>query len=294
MAQTYRHSFTNCKICGGALNVKNRVTVDGLPLATCANCGLLMVKDIPEWHPEAETASVETYYSEIATDKSKFSHALNLIDSCLSPSRRPLGDHKILDVGCGDGYFMSYCRDRGITAYGYDILPSAVALAQRRGLTVYSDLNQVKEKFDVITLFDVLEHMENPVQELLALAQLLRDGGLIFIETPRKCVVDFYLSILEFFNIAHNNRVSREHLQLFSNESLRILTDKVGLKICNFESKTSLSWSGEKGFSTYISNVGIKWQPANQFLSYLVQLLLKANIFGKNKAILVATKISNP
>jgi 2-polyprenyl-3-methyl-5-hydroxy-6-metoxy-1,4-benzoquinol methylase len=282
-------SYKTCKICGGPIKFKSLETVDGLPVAECLNCGLLFVRNVPSKKLCSDTDDfVEKYYTEISTDKSKFIYSLNLIKSCLDNQNRKMEGQRLLDVGCGDGYFISLCQNLGIESYGYDISPAAVNYAKNKGLKVLTDLDKITNKFDIITMFDVLEHMENPRRELEDLAKLLKDNGLIFIETPRKCLADFYLSVLELFGMARNNRVSSEHLQLFTNNSLRILLDKVQYKIIYFQSKTSFSWGGTKGISQYVNNIGII-KPLNWFVTVVVKLLIRLNMFGKNKAIILAT-----
>lgn len=258
-------------------------------MTKCLNCGLLFVSEVPDIVDNYADFNLEWYYNELAGDKSKFTYGLDLMRSWLKTTGRKLENQKILDVGCGDGYFLSLCLDLGMTAYGLDISPEVASYAERRGLKVFSDLKEIKDTFDIITLFDVLEHMTDPLQELSQLTQLLNDKGIIFIETPRKCLADFYLSILELFGIASNNRVSKEHLQLFTDKSLRILINRTMLNSIYSKNKTSLSWGVSAGLNQYISNIGIKSKPLNKLFANLVRIFLKANAFGKNKAIILAT-----
>ena len=282
-------SYKTCKICGGPIRLKSRKTVDGLPVAECLDCGLLFVKDVPEKKLGRETEEfLDEYYTEISTDKSKFDYCLNLVKSHLAHQNRKMAGQRLLDIGCGDGYFIGFCQQLGIESYGYDISPAVANYAQRKGLRVYSDLDKVTDKFDIITMFDVLEHMENPRVELEYLAKLLKDNGLIFIETPRKCLADSYLSILEVLGVARNNRISGEHLQLFTDSSLRKLIDQLPYKIIFMKNKTSLSWGGTEGISQYVNNIGI-FTPLNWLVANAVKLLIKTNLFGKNKAIILAT-----
>lgn len=284
-------SYKTCKICGGPIKTKSQKTVDGLPVAECLNCKLLFVKDVPVNKLRSDTdESLDEYYTDISTDKSKFNYCLNLITN-IDYQNSKLKGKKLLDIGCGDGYFISLCQNHGIDSYGYDISPAVVNYAQRKGLKVFSDLHKITEKFDIITLFDVLEHMENPRRELEDLAKLLKDDGFIFIETPRKCLADFYLSILEVLGVARNNRISAEHLQLFTNNSLQKLIDQLPYKIIFNKNKTSLSWGGTEGISQYVKNIGI-YKPLNWLVAITVQLLIKINLFGKNKAIILAKKIT--
>jgi len=282
-------SYKTCKICDGPIRFKSRETADGLPVAECLKCGLLFVQNVPDKKLGNETDEfLDKYYIEIATDKSKFHYGLNLIKYYLDSQNRKIKGQRLLDIGCGDGYFISLCQNLGIESYGYDISPAVVNYAKRKGLKVFTGLDKITDKFDIITMFDVLEHMENPRRELEDLTKLLKDNGLIFIDTPRSCLADFYLSLLELLGVARSNRVNAEHLQLFSNKSLQILIDKIQYKIILFENKTGLSWGGAFGISQYINNIGII-KPLNWFITIIVKLLIKIQLFGRNKAIILAT-----
>jgi len=286
-------SYKTCKICAGPIEVKSRKTVDGLPMAECLNCGLLFVKDVSIKQLRSDTdESLDEYYTEISTEKSKFNYCLNLIKSFLDHQNRKMAGQRLLDIGCGDGYFISLCQNLGIDSYGYDISPAVVDYAKRKGLKVFAALNKITDKFDIITMFDVLEHMENPRCELEDLAKLLKDNGLIFIETPRKCLADFYLSILEVLGVARNNRISAEHLQLFTDNSLQKLFDQLPYKIIFIKNKTSLSWGDTEGISQYVNNIGIP-KSLNWFVAIIVKSLIRINLFGRNKAIILATKNAN-
>jgi methionine biosynthesis protein MetW len=74
----------------------------------------------------------------------------------------------VLDVGCGDGSFLHYlATSKGCTGIGLDISPAAVQLAKEKGVKAYicdveNQLIPVKEKFDFVTMIDLLEHLRNP------------------------------------------------------------------------------------------------------------------------------------
>lgn len=97
---------------------------------------------------------------------------------------------KILDYGCGPGDTLLVAKKMGIPAYGIDLFDRSVSLAKKRGLKVtlgdYHNLNKYysKEFFDVIFLQSVVEHMSQPILELLALKQYLKPGGYLIISSP--------------------------------------------------------------------------------------------------------------
>lgn len=102
--------------------------------------------------------------------------------------RLPESGGKLLDVGCGDGSFLSVARSCGWDVVGLDPDPKAVANATQLGLTVHEGgieyFESRAELFDVITLNHVIEHVYEPVKVLQACHALLRPGGQLWLETP--------------------------------------------------------------------------------------------------------------
>ncbi|MCH2136152.1 MAG: class I SAM-dependent methyltransferase [Phycisphaerales bacterium] len=113
-------------------------------------------------------------------------------------ARRLLGlgrrfDGKLLDVGCGAGGFLASCLDAGVPrerTHGLDIDPESVQRASDRGLQVGTmgpsgpDETDLPFTPDVITMLDVLEHIEAPAQFLQALHRVAAPGCRILILVP--------------------------------------------------------------------------------------------------------------
>jgi 2-polyprenyl-3-methyl-5-hydroxy-6-metoxy-1,4-benzoquinol methylase len=102
--------------------------------------------------------------------------------------RKAGGSLALLDVGCGNGEFLEVAAECGWKAVGVDPDPKAVAKAKELGLEVYQggvEVFQGKQAlFDFISLSHVIEHVHSPPELLKACFDLLRPGGLLWIETP--------------------------------------------------------------------------------------------------------------
>lgn len=96
--------------------------------------------------------------------------------------------NRLLDLGCGNGSFLLRARSAGWDVTGVDFDAKAIEAARCRGLDVrlggVDDLSPDDEKFDVITLSHVIEHVHHPVKVLQACHKLLKPGGFLWIETP--------------------------------------------------------------------------------------------------------------
>jgi 2-polyprenyl-3-methyl-5-hydroxy-6-metoxy-1,4-benzoquinol methylase len=101
------------------------------------------------------------------------------------------GKTTVLDVGCFNGFFVNKLLSLGFDAYGIDFNKTAVAYGQEKlGLGARISTISVEQsisqgnRFDVITLFDVLEHLPEVRPFLVNVLQLLKDDGVIIISTP--------------------------------------------------------------------------------------------------------------
>ena len=110
-----------------------------------------------------------------------YSHILDLIDKRVNPG-------KILDVGTGCGFFLLAAQKTGWQVRGIEPSQESVEIAKmQNGLNVFKGtLREYRgsDKFDVITLINVLDHSAEPWREIERSRQLLKSGGLIFIRFP--------------------------------------------------------------------------------------------------------------
>ena len=99
------------------------------------------------------------------------------------------GLRSILDIGCGTGFALDAARERGLETYGIELSASAATAARSRGHTVFSALLEELDprwhnRFDLISLNQVLEHVGNPVELIRSCMAFLSPGGVIVIAVP--------------------------------------------------------------------------------------------------------------
>jgi SAM-dependent methyltransferase len=98
----------------------------------------------------------------------------------------------LLDVGCGEGVFVHYAREKGFNAFGIDFSQESIEAGKRLYEldTIYNcTLQDVPIKtgiaqFDVITCFEVLEHLDDPAGFLLNISKLLKKDGHLVVSVP--------------------------------------------------------------------------------------------------------------
>ncbi len=95
---------------------------------------------------------------------------------------------QVLDLGCARGDFLKFASEEGLAVEGVDLHPVLAEAARERGFTVHTgDLRELAEglgpRFDLVTLWDVIEHVDDPVAVLEACRKVLRPGGLLLFHT---------------------------------------------------------------------------------------------------------------
>jgi SAM-dependent methyltransferase len=151
-------------------------------LMHCPSCDLVFAGLIPT------DRDLDTAYDD-------YGHAW--IDSTITRDRyrdllRSFEPHRqtnrILDFGCGAGFFLEEARAAGWEVFGNEYSGHAIHLALAKGLDVrrgaLADANFGSAAFDVATAFEVFEHLRDPVHEAAELARVLRPGGLLYGTTP--------------------------------------------------------------------------------------------------------------
>ena len=125
---------------------------------------------------------------------------------------------RLLEIGCASGFFLSEVRENVKTATGVELTKEYVKYAVGRGLDVRESLDEITDdSYDLIFMFHVLEHIDDPVKYLKELKRRLSRSGNLIIEVPN--VEDILVSIykikphLDFYwEIAHNYYFSKTTL----------------------------------------------------------------------------------
>jgi len=181
-----------CPTCGAdkpALELEK----DHMRIARCTACDLVYVTPtFDEAHYREVYASAE--YQEIVRDLGIKSHDYRVqrfgIERVGIMARHLPGvtAPRYLDVGCSTGFVVEAARDRGWNATGIDLNPSAIDYGRSRGLDLRTvaleDLDVPAASFDAVSLFDVLEHLFDPVRTVRACVRLLKPGGILFLYLP--------------------------------------------------------------------------------------------------------------
>lgn len=145
----------------------------------------------------------------------------------------------LLDCGCAMGYFMEEARKMGFDPYGVDISEYAAQKAKmyfgnkvKTGPVEKVDtlFDKTDPKFDVITLFDLIEHLKNPRLVLQKLKNILKDDGIIVLQTGNSSSRWARLQGKNWHFFA-----PPQHLHFFSKETMTSLLGQAGFKVISIE-----------------------------------------------------------
>lgn len=213
---------TGCLLCGvnhAARKIETRFGMTAW-VAECPQCRLAY--QTPQPSPEASTVymnwrwrSADAYVASVANQMKRANKQLELVQSYID---RP---KKLLDFGAGAGAFVHSAIERGWQASGVEQSESARQRAREYyGIELISEL--CEGTYDVVTMWDVIEHLSDPISLLATLREHLAPGGLLFLETGN------YESWIRVFEKERWILYLFDHQFYFTPSSLERVTNRAG------------------------------------------------------------------
>lgn len=140
---------------------------------------------------------------------------------------RYIDGNRLLDVGCGKGHFVYRAEQAGWDALGVEVTDASVSVAQRLGAAVINQdfLAMENCEFDVVSMFELVEHLDAPQHFIQKSHEVLTSDGLLFITTPNCISLDASLAGASW------RAYDPEHLVLFSPRQLAALVEAHGFEI---------------------------------------------------------------
>jgi len=215
-----------CYLCNSSKLSKVPGSVRDKPelfVKRCCNCGLLFLSSFDHINEELYRFSG---MHQVSPDINQW-----LIDTENDDQRRyeyclPIvTGKKVLDFGCGNGGFLIRIRDKVKSLMGVDLEKALSGHFGNQAIPFADNLDQINEKYDVITLFHVLEHLTDPSAMLKELKTFLKPGGQIIIEVPNANDALLTLYDSEAFR---NFTYWSFHLFIFNAETLKLIFNRIG------------------------------------------------------------------
>ena len=244
----------HCNLCG-ADDTMPVTEIDGFHIVRCRQCGLIYVN--PRYQKELlQQIYTETYYEHdgLKNGLEFFGYEDYLADEeniritfakRLKTVERYANKGRLLDVGCATGFFLDLARRKGWKVVGTEVSRFSVHYVQERfdldvRLGALRGLMFDAETFDAVTMWDVIEHVIDPVGELQEVRRILREGGLLSIITPDagSLVARLLGDRWEEF------RRVREHIYFFSRHTMTEMLRKTGFEVLRIESADKVFYLG--------------------------------------------------
>ena len=250
MYMTAKSTHLTCLICKSS-NLKTMLNYEAAHLCKCGSCGFIFSKQIPT------KKELSDHYDGYGRNDYLSPLTIKRYNELLDQFEKYRKTNKIIDVGCGIGYFLEVAKERGWEVYGTEYTDDAVEICKKKGIDIQLGIlnsdNYGDGEFDVITSFEVLEHINNPREEISNFYHILREGGLVYLTTPN------FNSLLRYrLKAAYNVIGYPEHLSYYTPRTLKKVFKNVGFKPIKIQSTgislTRLRTSSGKSDQAFISS----------------------------------------
>jgi 2-polyprenyl-3-methyl-5-hydroxy-6-metoxy-1,4-benzoquinol methylase len=243
-----------CKLCSSTrIRARYRLPRYRLTVLRCDECTLQFVgDDLPDEQIDAlyaEPAIADYFLSLEERHARKFAPRLEEL-----PRLGVMPGQRVLDVGCGGGEFCALAHAAGYDVLGIDVAAPPVETARRLHPGVEFRLAEAgelvashAERFDLVTLWDVIEHVKDPHELVASCAALVRPAGLLALGTPNgdslfDRVADVaYRTVRPLGELMLMQRYSQWHLQIWTRRTLSRLVADHGLDVSSVRSHRELS-----------------------------------------------------
>ena len=278
-----RFESRDCPFCGAISAKPSYIRPDKCSVLSCSVCGCYYVSPAPSEDLLNEFYSsyhVTHFGGRIGYGVENIKSELDVLDPQSDPRlsfllkdmpSRSGAEYRVLDFGCGTGEFLYQAKRLGASVAGVEFDHAAISICHQLGLESVSlggidVLKTIDEKFDLIVLNDVIEHLLNPNQLISALCELLDNGGKILIWTPNGDAIandDRKITL----------RVDLEHMQYLTSGAVSELCRRNGLSVCHYQ---QLGFPSDSNFIDDISEQSWKARIKSRLLACLVDLGLMA------------------
>lgn len=228
--------MAKCVICG-SVSSTNFCSKGDRHYLQCNNCSHVYEQDIVNKFVSnpAQKQKSSHHTSEIKTDWDFSDLKKTMVFNPRLEKIKLYSDKgKLLDIGCSNGAFIEAAKDYGWEPSGVELLQSSAHFAQQRGLKVYTqplhELRLEPESYTAITMWQVLEHLTDPVDFLKECWRLLKPSGVIAFSTPNIKSISWKLLRSSWPAIEPGN-----HHHLFSPQTIRRMFKDCGFNECQVE-----------------------------------------------------------
>jgi 2-polyprenyl-3-methyl-5-hydroxy-6-metoxy-1,4-benzoquinol methylase len=189
----------NCPICNSEKHSfwrkgeDHNVSHDEFKITSCDDCGFRFTNPIPTEKTIGEYYKSENYISHSSTKKGVINKIYHKVRERAIKQKEQLitsltNEKTLLDIGCGTGDFLGYCKEKNWNAIGLEPDGDARKLALENNKVDAFPLDHLKEipssSKEIITMWHVLEHVYNLNQDIKEYYRILKPGGHLVVAVP--------------------------------------------------------------------------------------------------------------
>lgn len=216
--------INKCLICGEGVEITPVIRHPSYRINKCRKCGLIY----QEQSQRFSYVNYDNIYQNTPNYQRANRSQRKMFDGIHSEiNKYGRTGRTVLEVGCSYGLLLAYLREKGWETTGIDMCRKATEYAQVRGLNCYNTSIEdfrPSNKFEIILLIHVLEHLKKPLQSLQEIQSWLIPGGILYIRVP-----NIESSILRWSKANFLGHLKPfEHLYYFSPTTIKRLLEKAG------------------------------------------------------------------
>ena len=238
-----------CPLCGCPRTRYER-TVRGFILERCRACALVFANPqtpadalVDNYRERDDPDGLVAHYARVTTPAvlAGYDRTLSELEAMLP------GKGRLLDFGCGPGYFVEHAGQRGWEAHGVEVAEWAGRAARERGVTRLH-LGRLADQgfpdgfFDAVTANQVLEHLPAPKDDLAEIRRVLKPGGVLVAEVPNYRRISILLGRDRF-----ELNYPMAHVNYFTPATLQRLLGSCGFEVLGTSTHGGLNWENLLG-----------------------------------------------
>jgi 2-polyprenyl-3-methyl-5-hydroxy-6-metoxy-1,4-benzoquinol methylase len=249
------YDFSRCKLCA-TNSASPTYRLQNTTVYTCAACGFHFIDHLdimPSENPGNETIALDRKSSDYIEGRLRANEKHLRKNLLLVKKHCTLQGARCLDIGAGVGLFASLLAEAGALVHGIEPQKIFREFAQKK-FAIPLNGETIDDRhwqqgfagfFDVVTLWDVLEHVNFPAETLLAAYRVTRPGGWLFLDTPRRDSLFYKISEWSYRLSGGSNPLFLQsiyspqpfrHKQMFTRQQLLQLVEKIGFSVIRLNS----------------------------------------------------------
>ena len=246
--------FEHCPLgCPSPLTTTGIELPEGI-LRQCPDCGQMLSACSQAWYDESmqEFDVPEGTLPQGGSQKRHEQRISQILQQARAQLPNQADSVMFLDVGCSSGSVLQVAKQCGFNIHGVEPAPQAAETARRiEEAKVFTgflhDAAYPDNHFDIITLFEVIEHLTDPINLISEIGRILKPGGILLIGTGNagSWTVKALGNKWEYFDI----KLHGGHISFFTPDSMALLAKKSGLELAaihtkrvNLGEKKDVSW----------------------------------------------------